>query len=405
MLQARSLRQVVSRSYRGVTALVILLLAVVGTTFGTDYGYFTPEIHRTDQATRAFRQVHEGMVDQQTGVRGYLLVGSEDAASFLAPYVAGRAAAEANFAVAIRAVGDDREVGPLLTAAAERAARWQETWAEPAVQGRAVPAADHEAFHARGKTLFDAYRHAAETLIDALKHRKDDLVGRQQILFFLGFGLSGLAGAVVLAGVYRQHHRMVRALVDPIAELGATVHRIRDGDLRLTSAPARAGGRNRPTELDALATDVEDMARALRTRDAELHRSREMLVQAQHLTGVGSWELDVDTRALTWSDQMYVIKAVEPGTTVTPEMMLEMIHPDDRETMAQAVRLAATQGGVHRFDHRTIRGDGEVRYIGGHVEGELDADGRPFRVTGTSQDVTDRRAAEVALTESEARYR
>ncbi|HEY0358067.1 MAG TPA: PAS domain S-box protein, partial [Mycobacteriales bacterium] len=265
------------------------------------------------------------------------------------------------------------------------------------------PTTDSEAFHARGKTLFDAYRHAAETLIDTLKHRKDDLVAQQRILFFLGFGLSALAGVVVLVGVRRQHRRMVCALVEPIAELGATVHRIRDGDLTSTLGSPGDGGR--PTELGALATDVEDMARALRTRDAELHRSREMLVQAQHLTGVGSWELDVDTRALTWSDQMYVIKAVEPGTRVTPEMMLEMMHPDDREAMAQAVRLAATQGGVHRFDHRMIRGDGEVRYIGGQVEGELDADGRPFRVTGTSQDVTDRRAAEVALTESEARYR
>jgi PAS domain S-box-containing protein len=147
------------------------------------------------------------------------------------------------------------------------------------------------------------------------------------------------------------------------------------------------------------------MARSLLDRDAQLRRSREMLVQAQHLTGVGSWELDVHTRRLTWTDQMYLNKSVEPGTPVTAETMLELIHPDDREAMTEVVRLAATHGGVHRFDHRAIRADGETRYIAGRVEGELDADGGPFRVTGTSQDVTDRRAAEAALTESEARYR
>jgi PAS domain S-box-containing protein len=405
MAQERSLRRVVSRSYRGVALLVILFLTVVGTVFATEYGYFDREVRRTDQATRAFRQFHEGMVDQQTGVRGYLLGVTEDASSFLEPYVAGRAAAAANFDVAAGAVDGDAELVRLLRTAAERAARWQKEWAEPAVRDRTMPTADPATFHTRGKTLFDAYRRVAETLIDALKQRKDGLVARQQTLFGVGLGLSALAGLIVLAGVYRQHRRLVRALVDPVADLASTVHRIRDGHPRQPVAPAAPAQRGRPAELTALAADIDDMARALLRRDAELHRSREMLVQAQHLTGVGSWELDVDTRALTWSDQMYVIKAVEPGSTVTPEMMLEMTHPDDREAMAQAVRLAATQGGVHRFDHRTVRSHGEVRYIGGQVEGELDADGRPFRVTGTSQDVTDRRAAEVALTESEARYR
>ncbi|MDQ1676772.1 MAG: hypothetical protein QOC93_1916 [Actinomycetota bacterium] len=406
MARERSLRRVVSRSYRGVATVVVLLLAVVSAVFGADYGYFEPAVYRTDQATRAVRQAHEGMVNQETGVRGYLLSDADPdtAASFLELYVEERTATATNLAVALDALRADRELAPLLRTAAEQATRWQDTWAEPVVHGHLVPAAQRVAFQLDGKTLFDSYRRTAGTLIEALKHRKDDLVAARRVVSGIGLGLSALAGLIVLVGVHRQHRRLVRALVDPIDELAGTVHRIRDGDLERTAELAAAAGRDRPAELVSLAADVEEMAHSLLNRDAELVRSREMLVQAQHLTGVGSWELNVDTLRLTWSPQMYVIKNLPPDTAVTPELMIELIHPDDREASREAVRRAATAGGIHRFDHRTIR-DGEIRYIAGDVEGELDGDGRPFRVTGTSQDVTDRRAAEAALTESEARYR
>jgi PAS domain S-box-containing protein len=400
-----TLRQVVRRSYRGVTALVVLLLAVIGTLFTVDLAHLQPEIRQTDQATRAVRQAHEGMLDQETGARGYLLADPVTARYFLEPYDAGRATTAANLAVAARAAEGNAELSALLRTAVERATLWQDTWAEPVMAGPPVAAADRSRFHVRGKTHFDSYRHADTALIEALKTRKDRLVVQQQTLFAVGLAAGVLASVLVLLGVQRQHRRLVCALVDPIGELATTVHRIRDGDLELGAALSTDQRTGRPAELTALGSDVQDMAGALLARDAEIARHRTMLVQAQRLAGLGSWELTVNGRALTWSEEMYAIKGVEPGTTVTTDMMLGMIHPDDREAMRQAVRRAALEGSVHRFDHRAIRTDGEVRQISGRVEGELDASGRPFRVTGTSQDVTAQHAAEQALAESEARYR
>jgi PAS domain S-box-containing protein len=397
-----SLRQVVSRSYRSVALLVAFMMSVVALSFGVDALYFQREIRQTDQATRAVRQTHEGMVDQETGMRGYLLSDPAHAERFLEPYLTGRTATAANLGMAITAVDGDEQISPLLEAAARSATRWQEAWAVPALNGGV---ADRGAFHVRGKELFDSYRQAADALIEALKDRKDRLVVRQQVAFGLGVVLAVLAGVVVLTGIARQHRRLVSAMVDPIAELGATVHRIRDGDLDRAAELSTDHRPGHPAELASLAADVRDMAESLLVRDAEVLRGKDMLVQAQRLAGVGSWELDTDTRTLTWSDELYAIKGVEPGTPVTPELMLSLIHPDDRAEMGAIVRQAALEGGVHRFDHRAVRTDGNVRYIAGRVEGELRPDGSPFRVTGTSQDITARRAAEQALSDSEARYR
>ena len=403
VMEQQSLRRVVSRAYRGVTVLVVVLLAVMGGLLGVRIGHYDVRIRQTDQATRAVREAHGGMLDQETGVRGYLLGDAADADVFLEPYVAGRSAFSAGLAVARTAVHGDPVLEPLLRTAAERAARWQDTWAEPIVRDRSAAAPGD--VDLRGKAMFDDYRGAAQALVEALKDRTDGLAGQERAVSALGGGLAVLVAAAVLVGVRRQHRRLICALVDPIGELAATVHRIRDGDLHLAAGLAAENRGGGPVELAGLATDVHDMAAALLGRDAELHRSREMLLQAQRLAGIGSWELLVEPRTLTWSEEMYRIKGVAAGTSVTPELMLSMIHPDDREAIREAVRDVAAHGGVRRFDHRAVRPDGDVRYIAGRVEGELGRDGRPYRVTATSQDVTARREADQALAESEARYR
>jgi PAS domain S-box-containing protein len=401
-MEQQSLRHVVSRAYRGVTGLVVLLLAVTGTLLALQLGYFDARIQQTDQATRAVREAHAGMVDQQTGVRGYLLGDAAHADEFLTPYTAGRTATAANLAVAVAAVEHDPALEPLLRTVAERAGRWQETWAEPIARDRAAARGEAEV---RGNAMFDEYRAAATDLIQTLKDRKDALVARSRVVSLLGAALAVLAAITVVLGVRRQHRGLICALVNPLDELSTVVHRVRDGDLHLAAELATEDRRRGPVELARLAADVHDMAEALLARDAELRRSGEMLVQAQRLAGIGSWELVLDGRALTWSDQMYAIKGVAPGTPVTVDLMISVIHPDDHEPLMQAASDVARHGGVRRFDHRVVRPDGDIRYVTGRIEGELTPDGKPFRITGTSQDVTARREAERALAESESRYR
>jgi signal transduction histidine kinase len=84
-----------------------------------------------------------------------------------------------------------------------------------------------------------------------------------------------------------------------------------------------------------------------------------------------------------------------------PERLAERLHPDDRHIMIDAYEQAIAGGPRYDVDYRVVRPDGETRYV--HSEGDVtwDADGRPLRMFGTMQDITERKQSEERL----ARYR
>src|SRR5262245_24128760 len=118
------------------------------------------------------------------------------------------------------------------------------------------------------------------------------------------------------------------------------------------------------------------------------------LAESQELAGVGSWELDLVTGRLVWSDQMYRIVGLEPRSIEpTVEGYFSMVHPADRP------RIRATIEGTLRrcssFDHeeRVLCPDGTERIH--HSRGRVVCDERgfPARMIGACQDVTDLRRA------------
>ncbi|MBL0216168.1 MAG: PAS domain-containing protein [Myxococcales bacterium] len=138
--------------------------------------------------------------------------------------------------------------------------------------------------------------------------------------------------------------------------------------------------------------------------EAALRRSEKHLAAAQRITHCGSWELDLgdlvelNRNPLRWSDEVFRIFGYEPGgIEVTNESFFAHVHPDDRESIASAVRTAIETGTPYSIDHRVIRPDGSVRIV--HEESELqcDASGRPIRMIGTVQDVTEERTTETQL--------
>ena len=143
------------------------------------------------------------------------------------------------------------------------------------------------------------------------------------------------------------------------------------------------------------------------TYDAEerLRRSEELLRSAQQLARIGSWEWEVGSRAVTWSEELFRIFGREPAAgAVDYAEYLSSLHPDDRGAVAAAIE-GAMEGHSFELEHRILRPDGSVRRVlgsGRRLEGE---DGRPDRLIGTAQDVTERRDAEDArrrLAEAEA---
>ncbi len=137
-----------------------------------------------------------------------------------------------------------------------------------------------------------------------------------------------------------------------------------------------------------------------------LGRSEARWRLVQELTGLADFEAGPDgvTRfSARFVDQL----GLPPGTrAITNEEWFARIHPDDRPGMAETIASTLESGDGFDCEFRIVRADsGEVRWISSRTRVERDAQGRPVRSIGAHLDITERRAAEHALRESEERFR
>ena len=120
------------------------------------------------------------------------------------------------------------------------------------------------------------------------------------------------------------------------------------------------------------------------------------LSEAQELARLGSWERDLRTGEVTWSDQQYALLGLEPGTEDARERFIEMIHPEDRVAFEEAVKRNEA-GEPYALDIRLRLPNGALRWH--HIRGEATkwVDGLPAVLSGTAQDVTERHRSEDEL--------
>jgi PAS domain S-box-containing protein len=116
---------------------------------------------------------------------------------------------------------------------------------------------------------------------------------------------------------------------------------------------------------------------------------------AQAITHVGSWEWDIQSGSVSWSDELYRIYGLEPRSRpVTLEMFLSSLLPEDRDRIQGEIQSALARKGRFSYRERIVRPDGTVRVldtIGEVVSGD---DGAPISLLGTCRDVTDTQRAE-----------
>ncbi|MCA1713772.1 MAG: EAL domain-containing protein, partial [Gammaproteobacteria bacterium] len=135
--------------------------------------------------------------------------------------------------------------------------------------------------------------------------------------------------------------------------------------------------------------------------ETELRQSRGLLAEAQHIAQVGSWDWDVETNHVHWSDELYRIYGLQPQQfQPTYDAFLDKVHADDRDRVRQTFEAAFASRQPFELEHRIVRPDGETRVLQGRGHVIQDARGWVTRIVGSGQDITERKRIETELRES-----
>jgi PAS domain S-box-containing protein len=154
-----------------------------------------------------------------------------------------------------------------------------------------------------------------------------------------------------------------------------------------------------------LATHIAAIAISSDRAQARLRESEGKLKEAQRIANIGYWDRDLLTGRIVWSAETCRIFGLPPHDyDFSQEKLQELIHPDDRQLQRRALADALQGKGLYDVEYRIVRPSGELRIVHARDEIEYDESRRPIRMFGTVQDITERKKAEEALSESEKKF-
>lgn len=129
-----------------------------------------------------------------------------------------------------------------------------------------------------------------------------------------------------------------------------------------------------------------------------LKLSEQRYALAQRAANIGSWDWNILTGDLHWSDLIESLFGFAPGQFgATYEAFLECVHPDDRRHVIDSVNASVERDVDYAIEHRIVWPDGTVRWVSETGDVIRDERGRAVRMLGIVQDVTERREAVDAL--------
>lgn len=148
--------------------------------------------------------------------------------------------------------------------------------------------------------------------------------------------------------------------------------------------------------------DISDRKR----NEAAIVEASQRLSLATAAAQIGVWDWDVINHRLTWDERVYAIYGLSPEQEpLAYDDWFQCVHPDDQSALADQIAEAVSNPSVSIFraEFRIIRPDGEIRYIEDHAQLMRNAAGEVLRATGVNLDISDRKQAELALSETHQR--
>jgi PAS domain S-box-containing protein len=220
--------------------------------------------------------------------------------------------------------------------------------------------------------------------------------------------LITLSAVVFLGGLWRYPHLLFPLLIWAalrFRQLGATVASFVFTSFAVAGAvqgttPIETGSTTQVVQILEGVTAVVAVSllllaavlAELRGAGRELARAHARLDEAQELAHIGSWDWDIPANKVTWSNELYRLWGVAPQSReLTYDWYLSSVHPDDREHARRTIDRAYREGTPFSLEHRVQQPDGTVRWIHGRGRVITDESGRPVRMLGTAQDITERK--------------
>ncbi|MDD3060001.1 MAG: PAS domain S-box protein [Sulfurimonas sp.] len=151
-------------------------------------------------------------------------------------------------------------------------------------------------------------------------------------------------------------------------------------------------------------TESKKVLHQLEQSNSNYKESNRNLRKAEQLAKLGNWTLDMVSKKLQWTDEIFNIFEIDKNLfEATYEAFLNAIHPDDRQMVHDAYTNSLITQENYKIIHRLLMSDGRIKYVIEQCETKFDSDGNPLYSIGTVQDITDIKLTELELENAKKR--